>query len=167
MSLIFYVSKTSLGLWRRLRVYHHLPHECEGLSSNVEDPHGSQTQHPGRRKRKPVSPALTARSFFLQCLSYRRGSICIIFRWKHFHKCSHSYFSPWIFTQPWPLPFLCLPLADEFATLCGSQRPGFVIDIYTGLPVGESSGCACEHGGGPRFSHCVKSRVGGYTPSFS
>ncbi|KAJ6664070.1 hypothetical protein lerEdw1_008285 [Lerista edwardsae] len=24
---------------------------------------------------------------------------------------------------------------DEFSTLCGSQRPGFFIDIYTGLPV--------------------------------
>ncbi|XP_033023454.1 fibrillin-1 isoform X1 [Lacerta agilis] len=28
-----------------------------------------------------------------------------------------------------------LPSTDEFATLCGSQRPGFVIDIFTGLPV--------------------------------
>eukprot|EP00069_Balaena_mysticetus_P005229 bmy_17796T0 len=28
-----------------------------------------------------------------------------------------------------------IPSTDEFATLCGSQRPGFVIDIYTGLPV--------------------------------
>ena len=27
--------------------------------------------------------------------------------------------------------------SDEFSTLCGSQRPGFFIDIYTGLPVGE------------------------------
>ncbi|XP_018418411.1 PREDICTED: fibrillin-1 isoform X2 [Nanorana parkeri] len=28
-----------------------------------------------------------------------------------------------------------LPSTDEFAGLCGSARPGFVIDIYTGLPV--------------------------------
>lgn len=39
-------------------------------------------------------------------------------------------------------PHLCFIVADEFATLCGSQRPGFVIDIYTGLPVGESR-CHC------------------------
>uniref|UniRef100_A0A672VBU7 Fibrillin-1 n=1 Tax=Strigops habroptila TaxID=2489341 RepID=A0A672VBU7_STRHB len=28
-----------------------------------------------------------------------------------------------------------IPSTDEFSTLCGSQRPGFFIDIYTGLPV--------------------------------
>ncbi|MEE6503116.1 hypothetical protein FKM82_004742 [Ascaphus truei] len=28
-----------------------------------------------------------------------------------------------------------LPSTDQFASLCGSARPGFVIDIYTGLPV--------------------------------
>lgn len=38
---------------------------------------------------------------------------------------------------PLPSPHLRVITADEFATLCGSQRPGFVIDIYTGLPVGE------------------------------
>ncbi|XP_048339078.1 fibrillin-1-like, partial [Sphaerodactylus townsendi] len=28
-----------------------------------------------------------------------------------------------------------IPSTDEFSALCGSQRPGFFIDIYTGLPV--------------------------------
>ncbi|KAF7241491.1 Fibrillin-1 [Varanus komodoensis] len=28
-----------------------------------------------------------------------------------------------------------IPSTDEFSTLCGSQRPGFFIDIFTGLPV--------------------------------
>lgn len=57
-----------------------------------------------------------------------------------------SSFSPvialcWHLFSPLP-PHLCLIIADEFATLCGSQRPGFVIDIYTGLPVGELR-CHC------------------------
>lgn len=26
--------------------------------------------------------------------------------------------------------------ADDFSALCGSARPGFVIDIYTGQPIG-------------------------------
>ncbi|XP_069078600.1 fibrillin-1 [Pleurodeles waltl] len=28
-----------------------------------------------------------------------------------------------------------VPSTDEFTSFCGSQRPGFVIDIYTGLPI--------------------------------
>lgn len=28
-------------------------------------------------------------------------------------------------------------ILDEFSSLCGSQRPGYFIDIFTGLPVGE------------------------------
>jgi hypothetical protein len=66
-----------------------------------------------------------------------------------------------ILAHSWPLCRLCLTLADEFATLCGSQRPGFVIDIYTGLPVGELEPVSSWAwlGGVLCFCICVKSGV--------
>lgn len=34
-------------------------------------------------------------------------------------------------------------ISDEYVLLCGSQRPGYIIDITTGQPVGKMSLYVC------------------------
>lgn len=140
MNIIFCGFKTSLGPWE-ISVYKITCHTnvrtlVGMLRTHVKTRHSNQGGGWGNRfshtLREVIFPSVSVTGKVTYAVFSDRSvsiNICIVIALPE--SCSS-----------WPLPLLLLTLADEFATLCGSQRPGFVIDIYTGLPVGEFE-CVC------------------------
>lgn len=166
-----YLSKTSLGVWRRLSVYNHLPQEWEDLSSNVENPHGSQTQPPGRRRRKPISSAFPARSFVpsVSVLQQARGSSAGFSDENILRNVYIVISLPAFLLSPDPCPFLVYLLQMNLLPSVEAKGQASSLTFTLVYPWVSWSGCACEHGGVLCFRHCVKS--GGHThhhfPRFS
>lgn len=158
-----YLSKTSLGVWRRLSVYNHLPQEWEDLSSNVENPHGSQTQPPGRRRRKPISPAFPARSFVpsVSVLQQARGSSAGFSDENILTNVYMVISLPAFLLSPDPCPFLVYLLQMNLLPSVEAKGQASSLTFTLVYPWVSWSGCACEHGGGPLLQSLCEKRGGG------